>query len=266
MKTHACLTALLIAISTPTLAELSETVAQVELIPGWRTESGTHMAGLKVSLAPEWKTYWRAPGEAGIPPSFDWTGSSNIGGVGVRWPTPEVFNLNGMQTIGYSSDVVFPLEFTLTNSAQEARVSGVVQLGVCKDVCVPMSLAFDAVLGTNGARNAAIVSALIDRPMTASEAGVAAAHCSVKPSKDGLEVRTSVSMAALGPSEVVVIESSDPDIWVTQTVSDRAGGVLTSSAEMIPMGTAPVAFDRGTTRITILADGRAVEITGCQSD
>ena len=68
---------------------------------GWQMQNGHHMAGLSLQLAPDWKTYWRAPGEAGIPPLFDWSGSTNVQSVRVHWPSPVVFHLNGMQTIGY---------------------------------------------------------------------------------------------------------------------------------------------------------------------
>ena len=51
-------------------------VADVSILPGWRTAAGTHMTALRVKLAPGWKTYWRAPGDAGIPPRFDWTGTT----------------------------------------------------------------------------------------------------------------------------------------------------------------------------------------------
>ena len=30
--------------------------------------------GLQFELAPHWKIYWRSPGDAGYPPSLDWTG------------------------------------------------------------------------------------------------------------------------------------------------------------------------------------------------
>ena len=55
-----------------------EDVVQIEVLPGWQTASGTQMAAIRLTLAPGWKTYWRAPGEGGIPPAFGWAGSQNI--------------------------------------------------------------------------------------------------------------------------------------------------------------------------------------------
>ena len=87
-------------------------IVRAELRPGWRKADGTHMTALQLTLAPGWKTYWRAPGEAGIPPSFDWSGSSNIQSVGITWPTPKVMYQSGMRSVGYSDQVVFPMQIT----------------------------------------------------------------------------------------------------------------------------------------------------------
>ena len=47
-------------------AQSLDGVAQLDVLPGWETRNGTHMAGLRITLAPGWKTYWRAAGDAGI--------------------------------------------------------------------------------------------------------------------------------------------------------------------------------------------------------
>ena len=56
-----------------------------------------------------WKTYWRMPGDAGIPPQFDWSGSQNVKSVEVLWPAPQRFIDSGGETVGYKDRVVFPL-------------------------------------------------------------------------------------------------------------------------------------------------------------
>ena len=48
-------------------------------------------AGILVELEPNWKTYWRVPGDTGIPPQFDWTGSKNAGAIEVGYPVPSRF-------------------------------------------------------------------------------------------------------------------------------------------------------------------------------
>ena len=52
--------------------------AVVTLIDGWRLSDGSRVAGIAIDFDPSWHTYWRVPGEAGIPPDFDWSGSENL--------------------------------------------------------------------------------------------------------------------------------------------------------------------------------------------
>ena len=59
------------AFATSAFATTQDEVLQADLLPGWQMQNGHHMAGLRLQLAPEWKTYWRSPGEAGIPPLFN---------------------------------------------------------------------------------------------------------------------------------------------------------------------------------------------------
>ena len=108
MKTAALFLAVTLAL--PAHGMTQDELLQANLLPGWRMDSGHHMAGLSLALAPGWKTYWRSPGEAGIPPEFDWSGSQNVKAVYVHWPSPVVFHTNGMQTVGYDGGVILPLE------------------------------------------------------------------------------------------------------------------------------------------------------------
>ena len=64
---------LLIAALICAPAALRAEPGPAEIRPGWQTGAGTRMVALHLRLAPEWKTYWRSPGEAGIPPEFDWS-------------------------------------------------------------------------------------------------------------------------------------------------------------------------------------------------
>ena len=56
--------------------------------------------GLQVQLKPTWKIYWRSPGDAGLPPEIDWSGSENFDSAEFRWPVPHRFTLFGLDTFG----------------------------------------------------------------------------------------------------------------------------------------------------------------------
>ncbi|GGL56464.1 protein-disulfide reductase DsbD domain-containing protein [Wenxinia marina] len=236
-----------------------EELVRLEVLPGWDTAEGTHMAALRLRLAPGWKTYWRAPGDAGIPPLFDWSGSANVAAAEVHWPVPDVFEQNGMRSIGYAGDVVLPLELTPARPGEAIRLQGVIDIGVCHDICVPAQLAFTAELPRPGARNGAIVAALVDRPLSGAEAGLTAHSCRVRPSAEGLDVTATLALPPVGPAEDVVIEVGDPGAWVSEPDARREGGALVAEAEV--RGAAML--DRSAMTITVLAGGSAVQIDGC---
>lgn len=241
-----------------------EDVAQIDVLPGWRDASGNHMAALRVRLADGWKTYWRSPGEAGIPPSLDWRGSGNLAGVTFHWPVPEVFDTSGMQTIGYSRELVLPLSLTPSKAGEPITLTGKVNLGVCKDVCMPMDAEISITLPAEAAKAARpIKRALNARPDTAAEAGMRKAICQVEPIKDGLRLTAQIDMPRVGKGEVVVVETADPSLWVNTLSTQRDGRVLTTVAELVPVSGKPFLLNRADVRLTVLAAGRGVDIRGC---
>ena len=78
--------------------------------------------GLEFRLAPHWKIYWRSPGDAGYPPRLDWAGSTNLAGATMAWPAPQRFSVLGLDTVGYTDAVVFPITAQLAQSGQAAHL------------------------------------------------------------------------------------------------------------------------------------------------
>jgi len=235
------------------------------IIPGWDLPDGRHVAGLELVLEPGWKTYWRSPGDAGIPPSFDWRRARNVGGVAVTWPTPEVHWQNGMRSIGYDGRVVIPLTITPRRDGQ-MRLRGRMDLGVCADVCMPHSLDIDATL-TRGqtAPVAAIAAALAEAPYSAREAGVRAAICTLRPTADGMRIEARLNLPAEARGDGAVIEPGVPGVWVSEAQVARQGGWLVASSELVQTTGRPFAVDRSAVTITVLGGSYAVEVKGCSA-
>jgi len=239
-------------------------VANIEILPGWRTETGTYMTALRVTLAPGWKTYWRAPGDAGIPPRFDWEGSRNLSAVRFHWPAPSVFESNGMRTVGYKNELILPIELTPRTQGKDIALRAEVELGVCEDICVPMQVKVSADLKGAGASDARIKGAMAARPSTGKEAGLRGVKCGVEPISDGLRLTAHVDMPSLGRDEIAVFELTDQTIWVSEASVARSGRTLTATSDMVPPNSAPFLLDRSKVRITVIgASGQAVDIMGC---
>jgi DsbC/DsbD-like thiol-disulfide interchange protein len=247
------------ALATPALATTQDEVLQARLLSGWQTDAGTFMAAIELDLAPGWKTYWRSPGEAGIPPSFNWSASRNLGSVVLHWPRPEVFLTSGLQSIGYHDRLVLPVEITPADPAQPVVLRATVDLGVCEDICIPAQVIVGTDLMAPGAMDGSIAAALADRPRVAT----GGATCDVAPTPGGLSVTANVTLPALRGPEVVVIEARAPGLWISDTDSARHGDRLVAVADVITAADIPVALDRSRMVVTVIGAGEAVEIAGC---
>lgn len=257
--------ALSLGMATAVHAQQVDAVTGAEILPGWRTEASTQMAGFSLTLAPGWKTYWRAPGDAGIPPQFDWSGSQNVASVRIHWPRPVVFHINGLQQIGYHDRMVLPVEVTPRDPGLPMVLQARVELGVCKEICVPAWFDLNATLAGAGKGDPAIRSALLARPDTGTEAGLSGIACSVDPIDDGLRITARINIPDQGGTETVVFETADATVWVAQSVASRSGAVLTATTEMVSNTGAPFALDRSGVIVTVLGETGAVEIRGCPS-
>jgi len=131
-----------LAIATPGTAQQTAWVdldfSQVHLVSATVAvgDSRTVRLGLQIKMKPGFKTYWRSPGDAGIPPRFDWTGSHNFTRANIEWPAPERFVLGGFNTFGYTDEIVLPIEVELANPGQPFEAHLQVVYGVCRDICV----------------------------------------------------------------------------------------------------------------------------------
>lgn len=249
--------------ATPALAQSQDDLLTAALRSGWQMENGHHMAALQLSLAPHWKTYWRAPGAAGIPPQFDWSGSQNVKSVALHWPSPQVITLNGIDSIGYLDDLVLPVEVVARDPSKPVVLQLDMALGICKDICVPAALSLSGTLDGAGAKDPLITTALTQRPKTGAEAGLTAIACDVSPIADGMRLDARIGLPRQGSPETVVFETADATVWVAEATATRDGATLTAATDLVPQDAAPFALDRSGVIVTVIGQGHSVEIRGC---
>lgn len=97
--------------------------------------------GLQFRLQPGWKIYWRYPGESGLPPSADWTGTENLRDTKIFWPAPSRFTVFGLETLGYKDEVVLPVSAAIPEPGKPVRIRTMVRYLTCNDICVPYDVA-----------------------------------------------------------------------------------------------------------------------------
>jgi DsbC/DsbD-like thiol-disulfide interchange protein len=169
-----------------------------------------------------------------------------------------------MTSIGYARELVLPVEIAPRRSGEPVRLEAQIDLGVCSDICVPATVTVTLDLPQAvGRADPAIKAALRARPETAREAGVRRVACSVAPIRDGMRLTAEIEVPRLGGGEFAVFETADPGIWVAEADIRRDGNRLIAVTDMVGPGGAPFALDRSGITVTLLADGRAVELRGC---
>lgn len=261
----AALALMVAALAAPARANPYAGMVEVSVRPGWQLPDGGRMAALHITLKPGWKTYWRAPGDAGVPPIITWNRSRNIAGAQFTWPTPIVFRQNGLRSIGYQDTLILPVRLTPGASGKPLRFTGSLQIGICNDICVPVDLDFDQLLpaATAARPDPLIAAALADRPFTAAQARVSSVTCTLSPAPDGLHIRASLTLPSTGTPEHAVFETNDPAIWASEARITRHGNTLTAESTLIHATSPSFALDRSAIRITVLGTSHAVDIQGC---
>ena len=133
----------------------------VRLLAGSRS-GAVLMGGIAFQLQPGWKTYWRTPGDSGVPPRFDFSKSDNVEAVTVLWPAPMQFDDGaGGHSLGYKSQVVLPLRIVAKSADKPVTLRAAINYAVCEKLCIPVEanaeLAFASVASTeDGALHAAL--------------------------------------------------------------------------------------------------------------
>ena len=147
-------------------------------------------AGVEIRLDPGWKTYWRDPGDSGVPPTLDFAGSDNVNSVTVLWPVPERFpDGAGGNSIGYMDHIIFPLRVIPKDAAKPPSVHLKLAYAVCANLCMPVEANLQLLLTGDGAEEMAIEKAEMRVPRrVALGAGKDLAH-SLRASRTGRRAR-----------------------------------------------------------------------------
>lgn len=229
-------------------------------------------AGIEVQLDPGWETYWRDPGDSGIPPSFDFADSANVQSVATEWPAPMRFDDGaGGHSVGYRDHVIWPLRVMPKDASKPTSLHVKLHYAVCGKLCVPAQADLTLALSDKkGAEETALAAAEARVPRRAAlpgEGGCGAqlAVCAVhRESKDGRQ-RVVVEVAApQGAPVELFAEGPTPD-WalpLPQTDNSATGNQtslrrFTFALDGLPPG---VQAKGATLTLTAVSPTDAVEV------
>jgi suppressor for copper-sensitivity B len=258
--------ALLGGLATPATAAVGDWVgegnARVRLVASGVDAEGRLAAGIEIDLDPGWKTYWRSPGDAGIPPVADFSASTNIDGpVAIGFPPPHRYDDGYAVTNVYEGRVVLPLSVAVADPASPTRLVLGLDMGVCEEVCVPehFDLALDLVPGESDAEADALLAdaraALPGKPEPGSFAVEGIAR------SGGTDKRPLFNVVVVVPdTDEAEVYVEGPSDWypAPPNLVGVDGGRATYSIEFSRLG-AKTPIGGNEFRVTVVSGGRAIE-------
>jgi DsbC/DsbD-like thiol-disulfide interchange protein len=232
----------------------------VRLLAGSRS-GAVLLGGIAFQLQPGWKTYWRTPGDSGVPPRFDFSKSENIEAVTVLWPAPTKFDDGaGGHSMGYHGQIVLPLRIVAKNADKPVTLRADINYAVCEKLCIPVEadpeLAFTSVASTE---DSALFAALdtVPKPANVGDPN----PLTIRDVKREGKSTVVVDVAAPDAKEVnLFVEGPTPD-WalpVPTLLEHSPPGVKRFSFELdgLPPGTNP---EGAALKLTLVGGERSYE-------
>ncbi len=286
---------------------LDQSIATLEVLNGQTVEvegsNAYYLTGIAINLSDGWKTYWRSPGEYGLPPSLQIV-DGNIGSVEIYYPKPTVFDEDAFRTIGYAGRVVFPLRVTPLEVGGPIDGELQLNLGVCREVCIPASFRFAVASSVDSqpffgdpytmdslpswgiqynmnsqpamaAQSSTevpsgfgeIQSALNDLPtqIFASNQG-ARTNCNIEPASPDGNLRITFEFDYDGSVEegaAAVFESPGNSVWFSESELSSTPEGRLSASAEIHQPEGSAALSRGDLSLTLITEGSYIEFAGC---
>jgi DsbC/DsbD-like thiol-disulfide interchange protein len=219
-------------------------------------------AGIEIKLRPGWHTYWRYPGDSGVPPRFDFSGSENLATAKVLYPAPHLLRDESGNSLGYKNGVTFPIRVTPKAPGKPVTLRVKLDYAVCEKLCVPAEGKAELTLAAGGSAQEAALAAAesrVPKQTTPAQAGLSV-HRVTNAAKPLIMV--DLKTPSGGPVEIFV-EGPTPE-WALPIPKPAPGapaGHRQFGFELdgLPPGVSPKGqFDL---TFTIVEDARVLEVT-----
>ena len=230
-------------------------------------ESGSRVfrAGVEIKLKEGWKTYWRYPGDSGVPPVMDFSKSQNVKAVTVLYPAPTRFpDGAGGNSIGYTGVVILPLHVVPQDAGKPVTLNLKLDYAACEKLCVPAAAQLElALTGSETANDAALsaAEARVPKAATIGDGGEPAIRAVHREAGSG-KPRVVVDVAAPAGAPVALFAEGPTPQWalpLPEPVAGASPGLQRFTFELdgLPPGEKP---DGATLRLTAVSGDRAIEV------
>ena len=179
-------------------------------------DPAARLVGLQIDLDPGYLTYWRSPGEAGVPPTARFAGSKGLQTATLLFPAPGRYSEDGTEAIGYKDGVVFPILVRSAEAGTPVELKLALDFAICERLCLPARAKATLALGGDGAGPEAelVRDALARVPAPARLGGAGALAITAV---DGLagDATLAVRVRTTGTDEPTMFAEA-PDPWFVQ--------------------------------------------------
>ena len=232
----------------------------VRLLAGSRS-GAVLLGGISIQLQPGWHTYWRTPGDSGVPPHFDFSKSDNVEAVTVMWPAPIKFDDGaGGTALGYKQQVTLPLRIVPKSADKPVTLRADINYAVCDKLCIPVEasaeLAFASVASTEDGNLSEALNT-VPKPANVGDPN----PLTIRDVKREGKANVLVDVSAPDGKEVsLFVEGPTPD-WalpVPKLLEHSPPGVKRFTFELdgLPPGASP---DGAALKLTLVGGDRAYE-------
>ena len=220
---------------------------------------GSREGVLLVEPKQGWITYWKEPGDVGIPPSITPAPGAGFSVSRIDFPVPKLLSNGDMQDVGYDHPVALPV--VLDNARDDAPVSLSAFVGVCQNICIPFQadLTVDPAVqvGADSAELALVADAKRLVPPGPSDDFRVTGH---KMQSDGKSLEISLRLPPGSPARQVFISGPSGHVYVEGKASAGPDG---ETLYTVPIGKLPKGYKISGKRwgILVVAGDRAMETT-----
>lgn len=225
-----------------------------------------YYAAVEIAAEPGWKMYWRTPGDAGFPPTFDWSGSTNVKQFDVRWPAPkretDTYEGGQLESYVYKDRLFLPIILHLNQPDAPYTIKLKLDYGTCKDICIPASAEFTldvAAHHKDAEQITRIKSMLAKTPQANGKAAISIKNLRwmEDSGKQYIAMRAEAKQPFEHPDLFIetqgMFKFTSPEIHYVDTTH------ATLRSEVIPLTAEPAALQGNTLHITLADNHAAVE-------
>ena len=222
-------------------------------------------AGVEIKLKDGWKTYWRYPGDSGVPPVLDFSKSQNVKAVTVLYPAPTRFpDGGGGNSIGYKGVVILPLHVVARDADKPVTLNLKLDYAVCEKLCVPAEAKLELVLtGAETANEAALSAAemRVPRVVAVGSDGTPSIHAVRREAGSG-KPRVTVDVAGPAGAPLALFAEGPTAQWalpLPEPVAGAPAGLQRFAFELdgLPPGEK---VSGALLRLTAISGDKAIEV------